>query len=369
MAAETVRVDHNSGAYDVLVGTDLLEQAGEFLRERLGRRRLVVFADSALAHTPHASRLRDGLAAADLQADWLEVPGGEATKTLASYSEAMERVLALRPDRGYVVVAFGGGVLGDLGGFVAATLLRGVACVQIPTTLLAQVDSSVGGKTGINSRHGKNLIGAFHQPALVLADLSTLQSLPARQLRAGYAEVVKYGLLGDAAFFEWLEANGARVVAGDIEALGHAVQTSVRAKVTVVCADELERNDTRALLNLGHTFGHAYEALTGYGDRLLHGEAVALGMVQAFGLSVRQQFCPSVDRERMRAHLAAVGLPTDVASTIGSMQPEAVRQAMSGDKKAVGGKLALVLVRGIGQAFVTRDISDETLLAHLREAA
>ncbi|MFW5833998.1 MAG: 3-dehydroquinate synthase, partial [Pseudomonadota bacterium] len=317
--------------------------------------------------TPHLARLRRALEAARVDAPVFDVPSGEGSKSLATYGRLLDEVLALRPDRSTVIVAVGGGVVGDLAGFVAATLLRGVRLVQIPTTLLAQVDSSVGGKTGINSPHGKNLIGAFHQPSLVLADLSTLASLPPRELRAGYAEVVKYGLLGDAPFFAWLEANGARALAGDPDVLAHVVETAVRAKARIVVADEEERSDRRALLNLGHTFAHAYERLTGFGDRLLHDEAVALGMVRAFELSVRLGLCPAADLVRVRRHLETVGLPVD-ARAVGDFPPEAMLEAMRGDKKAVGGRSTFILVRRIGEAFVSRDVDPEVLVEHLRDA-
>ncbi len=359
----TVPVPLGARGYDVVVGEGLLEQAGDRVAEALGPCRLVVVADEALGATPHLGRLRSAL-----DAPVLTVEPGEGSKSPERYLRLMDELLALRPDRETAIVAFGGGVIGDLAGFAAATLLRGVRYVQVPTTLLAQVDSSVGGKTGINARHGKNLIGAFHQPALVLADLGTLATLPARERRAGYAEVVKYGLLGDAAFFAWLETHGAAALAGDGEALRRVVVTSVAAKAAIVVADEEERSDRRALLNLGHTFAHAYEALTGYGATLLHGEAVALGLVEAFRLSHRLGLCPAADVARVEAHLAQVGL-THCRSGLPPCAPEAVLAAMRADKKALGGRLAFILVRGIGAAFVSRDVPEELLLDHLRDAS
>jgi len=266
------------------------------------------------------------------------------------------------------VVALGGGVIGDLAGFAAAILRRGVRFVQIPTTLLAQVDSSVGGKTGINSAQGKNLIGAFHQPALVLADIGVLQTLPRRDLLSGYAEVVKYGALGDAAFFAWLEANGPVLAAGDMAARAHAVRRSVEMKAEIVARDETEAGE-RALLNLGHTFGHALEAATGYGARLLHGEAVAAGMVLAFRLSARLGFCPAADAERLAAHLAGMGMVTELADIPGPLPgPEALIALMMQDKKVQAGRLRFVLARGLGRAFVTGDVPGEALSALLEEA-
>ncbi len=362
-AAERIAVALGARSYEVHVGTGLLERAGELIEATLGHRRALVVADAGLDATPHLARLRDGL-----DAPVIRVAPGEGAKSLTRWSRLVEELLARRPDRRTAVVAVGGGVVGDLAGFAAATLLRGVPYVQVPTTLLAQVDSAVGGKTGINSAHGKNLIGAFHQPALVLADLATLTTLPPRERRAGYAEVVKYGLLGDADFFAWLEAQGARALAGDAGALAHVVATSVRAKAAIVAADEEERGGARALLNLGHTFAHAYEALTGMGGDLLHGEAVALGLVDAVRLSVRLGLCPPGDAARVEAHLDAVGLPTRRAAA-GAFAPAAVVEAMRGDKKAIAGKLAFVLVRGIGRAFVHREVAEADLLAHLRATA
>jgi len=362
-APQRVTVALGARSYDVEIGRGLLADLGARLEVVLGHRRAVVVADAALAATPHLATLRQGL-----DAPVLSVPSGEGSKSLAGFATLVEDILALRPDRRTAIVAMGGGVVGDLAGFAAATALRGLPYVQVPTTLLAQVDSAVGGKTGINSRHGKNLIGAFHQPALVVADLATLDTLPARERRAGYAEVVKYGLLGDADFFAWLEVNGARALAGDGHALAHAVATSVRAKAAIVAADEEERSGARALLNLGHTFAHAYEALTGMGGDLLHGEAVAIGLVDAFRLSARLGLCDGAEAERVEAHLAAVGLPTRRAQA-GDLAPDAVVAAMRGDKKAEAGRLAFVLVRGIGRAFLHREVGESDLVDHLRSAA
>ncbi len=362
-APHLVHVPLGARAYDVHIGRHLLADTGRLIEQRLGQRRWLIVADAALRQTPHLERLERAL-----DAPVFEVPSGETAKSLDGYAALMERLLAARPDRHSAIVAVGGGVVGDLAGFAAATLLRGVPYVQVPTTLLAQVDSSVGGKTGVNSARGKNLIGAFHQPALVLADLGTLGTLPARELRAGYAEVVKYGLLGDAAFFRWLEANGKRALEGDVEALHHVVATAVAAKARIVAADEEEREDHRALLNLGHTFAHAYEGLTGYSERLLHGEAVALGLLQAFRLSQRLGLCTADDAERVEAHLAAAGLAT-APNQIGRFAADDVLDAMRADKKAQGGRLAFILVRRIGDAFVSREVPESVLLDHLRSNA
>ena len=268
-----------------------------------------------------------------------------------------EQLLTAGVERGDAVIAFGGGVIGDLTGFACAVLRRGCRFVQIPTTLLAQVDSAVGGKTAINAAAGKNLIGAFHQPALVLSDPDLLDTLPPRELRAGYAEVIKYGLLGDAGFFAWCEANAAALLAGDGDARTAAIAASCRAKAAIVAADERETGDIRALLNLGHTFGHALEAAAGFSDRLLHGEAVAIGMLLAFRFSTERGLCPAADTARVEAHFKAAGLPTDARRAGSGCDAAALVAHMRQDKKMTGGTLPFVLVRGIGAAFVARDVA------------
>jgi 3-dehydroquinate synthase len=328
-----------------------------------------VITDSHVAATPHLPALEQSLAAAGVAHRALVLPPGEAAKSMARLGELLDRLFDVGIDRATTIVALGGGVIGDLAGFAAAVALRGIDCVQVPTTLLAQVDSAIGGKTGINTRHGKNLVGAFHQPRLVLADVAVLRTLPPRELRAGYAEVVKYGLIDRPDFFRWLEAHGPEVLAGDPAAQQHAVLESCRAKAAVVAADERE-GGRRALLNLGHTFAHALEAACGYGEELLHGEAVALGLVLAFDLSVRLGLCPAADADRVRTHLGAVGLPT----TLGAIRSDgfafdALLGAMAHDKKARAGRPHFVLTRGIGRAFAGVEIEPAQLKSLLETAA
>jgi 3-dehydroquinate synthase len=350
-----VRVDLAERSYDIVVGAGLLAAAGARLAA-LGSRSLVVITDAHLAATDHLGRFEAGLDAAGLRHRRIVVPAGEASKSMAQLDHVLDNLLAAGVERSTTVVAFGGGVIGDLAGFCAAILLRGVPHVQVPTSLLAQVDSAVGGKTGVNARHGKNLIGAFYQPRLVLSDTDLLATLPPRELRNGYAEVAKYGLIDRPDFFAWLERHGPDLLAGDAAAQQHAIVTSCGAKAAIVAADERER-DRRALLNLGHTFGHAYEALAGYGDVLLHGEAVALGMMQAFELSARLGLCPRADVDRVRAHLELVGLPTDPGAVRpGGFARAAMLEAMARDKKVASGRMWFVLARGIGGALVTDQV-------------
>jgi 3-dehydroquinate synthase len=363
-SSETVRVDLGERSYDIRIASGLIAEAGESIRPFAESGRLAVVTDDTV-DALHGPALRASLDRAGLRALWLTVPAGEASKDFAVLHDLLERLLAHGIDRATPVVAFGGGVVGDLAGFVAATALRGLPFVQVPTTLLAQVDSAVGGKTGINSRHGKNLVGAFHQPGLVLADLAALDTLPRRQLLAGYAEIVKYGAIDRPGFFAWLEQNGTGLLDGDMAARAHAVKVSCEAKAAIVAADERE-SGRRALLNLGHTFGHALEAATGFGDRLLHGEAVAIGMVLAFGLSVRLGLCPPEDAERLRRHLAAAGLPTLPPRGIGG--PAELLQHMARDKKVAAGRLTFILAEGLGRAFIARDVDPGEVTALLEEA-
>ena len=362
---DTVHVALGARSYDVRIGSGLLARAGAEIAPHLARPRVAVLTDETVAGL-HLEALQDGLGNVAMTA--LALPPGEATKGWEQFSRAVDWLLAEKVERRDIVVALGGGVIGDLGGFAAAVLRRGVRFVQIPTSLLAQVDSSVGGKTGINSTHGKNLIGAFHQPSLVLADIDVLGTMPARDFLSGYGEVVKYGLLGDAAFFDWLEANGPALAAGDTGARQYAVRRSVEMKARIVERDETEQGD-RALLNLGHTFCHALEKATGYSDRLLHGEGVAIGCALAFELSQRLGLCAQEAPSRVRAHLKAMGMKVDLADIPGDLPgSEALIALMGQDKKVVDGKLRFILARGIGEAFVSGDVPGDAVRAVLDEA-
>ena len=354
-------------SYEIVIGTTVLAEAGKLMRPVLKSDRVIVITDTHVAEL-HLARLQRALDDAGLKHDSLIVPPGDGSKSLDQLGRLVGDLLDRKVERSTTLVALGGGVIGDLAGFAAAITLRGLDFVQIPTSLLAQVDSSVGGKTGINARQGKNLIGAFHQPKMVLADISILTTLPRRQMLAGYAEVVKYGLIRDAGFFHWLEAHGADLIEGERAALEHAVLDSCRAKAAVVAEDERE-NGLRALLNLGHTFGHALEAETGYGDDLLHGEAVAVGMVMAFDLSVQRGHCAPEDADRVRRHLAAVGLPTGFADLMPRQwDVERLIDHMSRDKKVSGGRITFVLVRGIGDAYLDTTVDLDEVRALLTGA-
>ena len=359
-----VHVDLGLRSYDILVGEGLLATAADRLRPWLAHRQVIVVTDERVAGL-HLKVFLASLAASGVAHHIVVLPAGEQTKSFLHLQELCERILALRIERGTLLVALGGGVIGDIVGFAAGILLRGLDFVQVPTTLLAQVDSSIGGKTGINTEQGKNLVGLFHQPRLVLADVGALRTLDARQKRAGYAEVVKYGLLGDVAFFEWLETNGERVLAGDAGALRYAVATSCRAKAAIVAEDEREAG-RRALLNLGHTFGHALEAETGFGDELMHGEAVAIGMVLAFELSARLGLAPAGDVQKVRRHLARAGLPIDLSVLAGhGALASRLLEHMRTDKKVREGRLSFILARGIGRAFACRDVEEDDVRAVL----
>jgi 3-dehydroquinate synthase len=357
--SETITVGLGERAYDIHVGGGLLKRAGELLKP-LAKGVVPVVTDSHVAEI-HLPQLLETLRQAGLDARAIVMPPGEVSKSFAGLERLSGALLDMEIDRKGLVAALGGGVIGDLTGFAAGVLKRGVAFVQIPTTLLAQVDSSVGGKTAINAAQGKNLIGLFHQPRLVIADTSLLGTLPRRELLAGYAEVLKYGAIGDAQFFEWLELKAAKALAGDEQAMVKAVAHSCRMKAEIVARDERETGD-RALLNLGHTFGHALEAATGFSDRLVHGEGVAIGMALAFRLSVKLGLCPGQDAERFVRHLKAVGLPSSIGDIAGTRPGagELIRH-MAHDKKVTDGKLTFILVRGLGQAFVTRDVPLEAV--------
>jgi 3-dehydroquinate synthase len=353
-------------AYDILIGPGLLESAGARLKAMFPGRRFGIVTDSEVAKA-QLPRLVKSLDAAGLSHAEIVVPNGEASKSVIRLNEVVEGLLAAKLERGDIVLALGGGVIGDLAGFAASITRRGMDFVQIPTSLLAQVDSSVGGKTGINSPHGKNLIGAFHQPKLVLADLGALETLPPRQFAAGYAEVLKYGLIDDEAFFFWLEANQPEIFAGG-PARAEAIARACAAKTRFVLADEKETG-VRALLNLGHTFGHALEAATGFSDRLLHGEGVAIGMVLAHGFSATLGLAPSQDTGRIVQHLTRAGLPTRLSDIPGALPPtEMLMAAIAQDKKVVRGALTFILTRGIGKAFIEKNVDAETVATFLSDS-
>jgi len=352
-------------AYDIVIGRGLVASLGARVKSLRPGARCAVVTDETVA-SQHLTAAEASLAAAGIACARIVVPPGESSKSYASFAKVCEEIIAARIERDDLVVAFGGGVIGDLAGFAAASVRRGLDFVQVPTTLLAQVDSSVGGKTGIDSPQGKNLIGAFHQPILVLADTALLDTLPKRDFRAGYAEVVKYGLLGDAAFFAWLEKNWQEVFAGG-PAREHAIAVCCRGKAAIVARDERETGE-RALLNLGHTFGHALEAAAGFSDRLLHGEAIAIGMVLAFEFSARRKLVSAAEAQRVERHLAAVGLPTDMKHITGGALPvDALMGLIAQDKKVKRGALTFILARAIGDAFVENNVEAAEVRAFLTE--
>jgi 3-dehydroquinate synthase len=364
---DVVRVELGARAYDVRIGAGLIARAGAEIAPLLQRPKVWIVTESRVAGL-HLEALTAGLAASGIASEALILPPGETTKSWVHLQEVVEWLLGQKVERKDMVVAFGGGVIGDLVGFAAAILRRGVRFVQIPTSLLAQVDSSVGGKTGINSPHGKNLVGAFHQPSLVLADIGVLGTLSQRDFLAGYGEVVKYGGLGSLDFFEWLEANGPALAAGDAALRQQAVRRSVQMKADIVARDETEAGD-RALLNLGHTFGHALEAATGYGDTLLHGEGVAIGCALAFETSARLGLMSQEEPSRFRAHLAAMGMKRDLAD-IRSELPNAagLLGLMAQDKKVDGGRIRFILARGIGEAFMAEEVDLDVVRGVLTDA-
>jgi 3-dehydroquinate synthase len=360
-----VQVALGERTYDIVIGRGLLASLGGRIKALRPSAKTVIVTDETVG-TLHRAATEQALAAGGVDSSAIVVPAGEGSKNYATFEKVCEAIIAARIERTDLAVALGGGVIGDLAGFAAACVRRGLDFVQVPTTLLAQVDSSVGGKTGINSRQGKNLIGAFHQPVMVIADTALLDTLPVRDFRAGYAEVAKYGLLGDAAFFSWLEANWQDIFAGG-PAREHAIAVCCRAKAAIVARDERETGE-RALLNLGHTFGHALEAGAGFSDRLLHGEGVALGMVLAFEFSARKGLIGADIAARARAHLAAVGLPTHVKQVPGGVPGvDALMDLIAQDKKVKRGRLTFILVRGIGQAFIENNVDPTEVRAFLTD--
>lgn len=365
---DTVSVNLGDRSYKVLVGPGLLARAGAEIAPLLRRKKVTVVTEETVAAL-HLSALQQGLQAEGIESQALILPPGESTKSWPHLETCVEWLLSQKVERNDIVIALGGGVIGDLVGFAASILRRGVRFVQIPTSLLAQVDSSVGGKTGINSIQGKNLIGAFHQPARVLADIDVLATLPPRDFLAGYGEVVKYGLLGDAAYFEWLEVNGPLLAKGaDVGLRQEAVRRAVQMKADIVERDETEQGD-RALLNLGHTFGHALEAATGYSDRLLHGEGVAIGCLLAFDLSARLGLCAQEAPERVAAHLAQMGMKRRFSDIPGELpDADGLLALMAQDKKVLDGRLRFVLAHGIGSAFVTSDVPTDMVQNLLADA-
>jgi 3-dehydroquinate synthase len=362
----TIPVSLGLRSYDVTIEAGALAEAGTRLKRYAPRGRFVIVTDANVAMVQLPTLLAS-LQGAGIAIEPIVLPAGESTKSWPELAMLCDRLLDLGIERSDNVIALGGGVIGDLVGFACAILKRGCGFVQVPTTLLAQVDSSVGGKTAINTAAGKNLVGAFHQPSHVLIDPDTLDTLPRREVAAGYAEVVKYGLIDDPAFFGWCEANGEALLAGDREARTHAIATSIAAKARIVAADERETTGVRALLNLGHTFGHALEAETGFGERLLHGESVACGMALAFRYSARLELCPAEDAERVSRHLAAAGLPVTLAEAGADAPGETLVGHMLHDKKMAGGKLPFLLARGIGQTFLAKDVDLADVAAFLDE--
>jgi 3-dehydroquinate synthase len=362
-----MRVALGERSYDILVGEGLLATAGRLMAPFVERKRVAIITDENVAGL-HLAAVERSLDTEGIAYEALVLPPGEKTKDFGHLESLVDRLLEAKVERTTPLVALGGGVVGDLTGFAASIVLRGLDFIQVPTTLLAQVDSSVGGKTGINTEWGKNLVGSFHQPRLVLADTESLSTLPPRELLAGYAELVKYGLINDPDLFGWLESHGATVIDGDPMARRRAVLASCANKAALVAEDEREAG-RRALLNLGHTFAHALEAEFGYGDYLLHGEAVAIGLCLAFDLSTRLGLCPPEHAARVRRHLAAVGLPTGLETLDGqALSAGALLDHMSRDKKVQDGKVTFVLVRGIGEAFLSRDVNLADVEALLNSA-
>jgi len=362
MSDHALLLDLGDRSYTIHIGTGLIDRVGELSLPVMAGKRAFIITDDNVAPL-YLERVQTSLAKEGIHSASLVVPHGEASKSFSQLEIVLNSLLDAKAERSTMIVALGGGVIGDLAGFAASICLRGLDFIQIPTTLLSQVDSSVGGKTGINTRQGKNLVGSFYQPRLVIADLSTLDTLPHRQLVSGYAEVLKYGCIDDEPFFTWLEHNGLNLLNGNMSLRAQAVLHSCQAKARTVSADEREGN-IRALLNLGHTFGHALEAETGFSDELLHGEAVALGMVMAFTLSADLGLSPASDTDRLKAHLTAIGLPSALSSNR-IWNAQNLINHMAGDKKMKDGRITFVLAKGIGKSFLTPDVPSQTLAASL----
>ncbi len=352
---ETIKVDLGDRGYDILIGDSLLPEVGAILKERFAFQALFIITDSTVAQL-HLPTLEESLKKASLPYYTCIVNAGEQSKSFSTVETLLNDILNQRPERKVAIIALGGGVVGDLTGFVASILLRGVPFIQIPTTLLSQVDSSVGGKTGINTSHGKNLVGSFYQPQLVVIDTDVLKTLPEREFLSGYAEVVKYGAIAKGDFFTWLDKNAQALKDRQPEALRYAIKLSCECKAEIVAKDERE-GGIRALLNLGHTFGHAYEAVTGYSDKLLHGEGVSIGMTHAFVLSVKLGYCPEEQALSFIHHMQEIGLPTSLKDISARWNISEIMAAMAGDKKVDQGKLVFVLVHKIGEAFIAKDVA------------
>lgn len=367
METKIVTIDLDTRAYDIYIGSSLLFRIGDFMPDDIEGKSIFIVTDKNVE--TYATRVKDQLTENGARICEMKVlPAGEKTKSFAHVEEVCSWLLKSGLNRNSLIMAIGGGVIGDLTGFCASIAMRGVPYVQVPTTLLAQVDSSVGGKTGINTGEGKNLVGSFYQPEAVIADIETLKTLPRRELLAGYAEVLKYGLIQDLGFFQWLEQNGEKVCNLNEEAVSYAIEISCRAKANVVETDETEHG-RRALLNLGHTFGHALETEAGYGGTLLHGEAVAIGMVMAFDLSYRMGLCSQEDLDRVERHLASVGLPTRASFIDGlSTNVDKLLEIMGRDKKVQDGKMVFILVNGIGDAFISHNVKEKDVRAVLKES-
>ncbi len=363
---EIINIPLKNREYDIYIGDNLLEQSANIIKQKFANRKFAIITDENVAKYQLA-RLQNALQREAIKAETIIVKAGEGSKDFATLQKVIDKILALHLERQDMIIAFGGGVIGDLAGFAAAITRRGMDFIQIPTSLLAQIDSSVGGKTGINTKYGKNLVGAFHQPKLVLCDLQSLKTLPPRQFRAGYAEMVKYGLIDDEEFFFWLEENYQHIFAGNNEQRAKAIAHCCRAKSRFVIADEREAN-IRALLNLGHTFGHALEAVTGYSDRLIHGEAVAIGIVLAHKFSAKLGLIPSQDAIRVQKHLQLAGLPTTLEEIKGTKPTiKELLTAILQDKKIMGGNLTFILTKAIGKSFIATNIDIKNVETFLKE--